>query len=63
MDSDGSLWVIAEALDAIFDIFADSLVADVVAKNIGLLETLEKAVLTLRKRVGKEHRDVVHNLC
>lgn len=47
-----SLWVIAEALDAIFDVFADSPVADVVAENIGLLAHLEKISPVLKSRVS-----------
>ena len=50
----GSLWVIAEALDAIFDVFADSSVADVAAGNIELLVHLEKVVPALKSRVKKE---------
>ncbi|XP_028410039.1 HEAT repeat-containing protein 3-like isoform X2 [Dendronephthya gigantea] len=49
-----SLWVIAEALDAIFDLFADNPTADVAAENIGLLTHLEKVVPVLKSRVRKE---------
>ena len=50
--SSESLWVIAEALDAIFDIFADSPAADIAASNIGLLPHLEKSVSVLKLRVS-----------
>ena len=44
--------MIAEALDAIFDVFADSSVADVAAGNIELLVHLEKVVPVLKSRVS-----------
>lgn len=50
--SEESLWVIAEALDAIFDIFADSSTADTVASNINLMALLEKSVHVLKARVS-----------
>jgi hypothetical protein len=49
--SSESLGVIAEALDAIFDVFADSPVADVASGNIELLAHLEKVVPVLKSRV------------
>lgn len=51
--SSESLWVIAEALDAIFDVFADSPIADVAADNIELLAHLEKVVPVLKSRVSQ----------
>lgn len=51
--NDESLWVIAEALDAIFDLFADNPTADVAAGNIGLLIHLEKIVPALKSRVSQ----------
>jgi hypothetical protein len=50
--SSESLGVIAEALDAIFDVFADSPVADVASGNIELLAHLEKVVPVLKSRVS-----------
>ena len=50
--SNESLWVIAEALDAIFDVFADSPVADVASGNIELLAHLQKTVPVLKSRVS-----------
>lgn len=51
-----SLWVIAEALDAIYDIFADSPSADIAASNIALLSHLERTVSVLKSRVRKERQ-------
>ena len=51
--SNESLWVIAEALDAIFDVFADSPIADVASGNIELLAHLQKTVPVLKSRVSK----------
>lgn len=48
---DCDLWVVAEALDAIFDVFGDGEQAVVIAKKISLLQTLEQIKATLRKRV------------
>ncbi|XP_046843216.1 HEAT repeat-containing protein 3-like [Xenia sp. Carnegie-2017] len=54
LTSNESLLVIAEALDAIFEVFADSSLADDIATNIKLLSTLEKIVPALKSRVKKE---------
>ena len=48
---DNSLWVTAEALDAIFDVFGDGDVADIVAVNIGLVAKLKTLVPQLKARV------------
>ncbi|XP_072013433.1 HEAT repeat-containing protein 3-like [Amphiura filiformis] len=62
---DNSLWVTAEALDAIFDVFGDGDIADIVAANIGLVAKLRTLVpqLKARFRQGKsalgEHLPVV----
>ncbi|XP_022082323.1 HEAT repeat-containing protein 3-like [Acanthaster planci] len=64
---DGSLWVTAEALDAIFDTFGDGATADAVAVKIGLVPKLKMLVpqLKARLRQGKnqlgEHMPVVIN--
>ena len=49
---DNSLWVTAEALDAIFDVFGDGNVADLVAINIGLVAKLKSLVPQLKARVS-----------
>ena len=48
---DIDLWVVAEALDAIFDVFGDGDQAMIIAKEINLLQTLEQLAPMLRKRV------------
>ncbi|XP_033625911.1 HEAT repeat-containing protein 3-like [Asterias rubens] len=64
---DNSLWVTAEALDAIFDSFGDGEVADAVAVKIGLVSKLKQIVPQLKSRLrqGKntlgEHLPVVIN--
>ncbi|XP_038068205.1 HEAT repeat-containing protein 3-like [Patiria miniata] len=64
---DSSLWVTAEALDAIFDAFGDGATADAVAVKIGLVPKLKMLVPQLKSRLrqGKnqlgEHMPVVIN--
>jgi len=51
-----SLWVICEALDAIFDTFADGPLVSAVADSIGLLVNLQQLVQVLRSRMKNEKR-------
>lgn len=51
-----SLWVICEALDAIFDTFADGPLVNAVADSIGLLVNLQQLVQVLRSRMKNEKR-------
>lgn len=46
-----SLWVISEALDAIFDTFADGPLVNTAADSIGLLMNLQQLVPVLKSRV------------
>lgn len=46
-----SLWVISEALDAIFDTFADGPLVNTAADSIGLLVNLQQLVPVLKSRV------------
>ena len=46
-----SLWVICEALDAIFDIFADGPLVNAAADSIGLMINLQQLVPVLKARV------------
>ena len=48
---DGELWVVAESLDALFDVFAEDHV-DVVAKEIELLQKLRSLVPVLKTKVS-----------
>lgn len=52
-NSQFSLWVICEALDAIFDTFADGPLVNAVADSIGLLVNLQQLVQVLRSRVSR----------
>ena len=47
-----SLWVICEALDAIFDTFADGPLVNTAAGSIGLLTTLQQLAPVLKTRVS-----------
>lgn len=51
-----SLWVTCEALDAIFDTFADGPLVNAVADSIGLLVNLQQLVQVLRSRMKNEKR-------
>lgn len=51
-----SLWVICEALDAIFDTFADGPLVNAVADSIGLLVNLQQLVQVLKSRMKNEKR-------
>ena len=46
-----SLWVISEALDAIFDTFADGPLVNTAADSIDLLMNLQQLVPVLKSRV------------
>ena len=46
-----SLWVICEALDAIFDTFADGPLVNAAADSIGLMINLQQLVPVLKARV------------
>ena len=48
---DHDLWVVAEALDAIFDVFGDGDEAMIAAEKINLLKILQQIASTLKKRV------------
>ena len=48
-----SLWVISEALDAIFDTFADGPLVNSAADSIGLLTNLQQLVPVLKSRVRR----------
>ena len=50
--SEGKLWVICEALDAIFDTFADGPLVNTAADSIGLLANLQQLVPVLKSRVS-----------
>ena len=47
-----SLWVICEALDAIFDTFADGPLVNTAAVTVGLFANLQQLVPVLRSRVS-----------
>lgn len=51
-----SLWVISEALDAIFDTFADGPLVNTAADSIGLLMNLQQLVPVLKSRIKSERR-------
>ena len=46
-----SLWVISEALDAIFDTFADGPLVNTAAASIGLMTNLQQLAPVLKTRV------------
>ena len=50
--SQHSLWVICEALDAIFDTFADGPLVNAAADSIGLLVNLQQLAAVLKSRVS-----------
>ena len=49
-----SLWLVGEALDAIFDTFADGPLVNVAAASIGLMENLQNLASVLKTRVCVE---------
>lgn len=51
-----SLWVICEALDAIFDTFADGPLVNTAAVTVGLFANLQQLVPVLRSRIKTERR-------
>ncbi|CAH1270839.1 HEATR3 [Branchiostoma lanceolatum] len=55
---DAVLWVVAEALDAIFDVFGDGPQVDAVAGNIGLVAKLRQISPLFKSRVHKERRSL-----
>ncbi|KXJ13577.1 HEAT repeat-containing protein 3 [Exaiptasia diaphana] len=56
--SQTSLWIISEALDAVFDTFADGPLVNSVMCSIGLLTTLQQLVPILKARVKSEKRSL-----
>lgn len=52
---DPSLWVVAEALDAIFDTFGDGQMADVVADRLELVAKLKVIAPKLKAKVGNDY--------
>ncbi|XP_063971758.1 HEAT repeat-containing protein 3-like [Lytechinus pictus] len=64
---DGSLWVAAEALDAIFDTFGDGVMADRVAIELGLTARLKALVPQLKSKLRQcrgtlgEHLPIIMN--
>lgn len=54
--SQHSLWVICEALDAIFDTFADGPLVNAAADSIGLLVNLQQLAPVLKSRIKTERR-------
>ncbi|XP_070575920.1 HEAT repeat-containing protein 3-like [Ptychodera flava] len=67
LSKEPKLWVIAEALDAIFDTFGDGQVADDVALQICLVDKLKQMLPVLKSKIRqgrihlKEHYPVVMN--
>ncbi|XP_078608902.1 HEAT repeat-containing protein 3-like [Branchiostoma floridae x Branchiostoma japonicum] len=55
---DAVLWVVAEALDAIFDVFGDGPQVDAVAATIGLVAKLRQISPVFKSRVHKERRSL-----
>ncbi|XP_062501544.1 HEAT repeat-containing protein 3-like [Corticium candelabrum] len=53
---DHDLWVVAEALDAIFDVFGDGDEAMIAAEKINLLKILQQIASTLKKRMRAEKK-------
>ncbi|XP_071958717.1 HEAT repeat-containing protein 3-like [Antedon mediterranea] len=64
---DPSVWVIAEALDAIFDTFGDGKTADIVAENINLVAKLKNMLPQLKSKLRQNKSNlgdrlpIVHN--
>ncbi|KAK3755936.1 hypothetical protein QZH41_020472 [Actinostola sp. cb2023] len=56
-----SLWIISEALDAVFDTFADGPLVNAVMCSIGLLTNLQQLVPVLKARVKSEKRSLGDN--
>ncbi|XP_019646919.1 PREDICTED: HEAT repeat-containing protein 3-like [Branchiostoma belcheri] len=55
---DAVLWVVAEALDAMFDMFGDGPQVDAVAADIGLVAKLRQICPVFKSRVHKERRSL-----
>ncbi|KAK2701479.1 hypothetical protein QYM36_019871, partial [Artemia franciscana] len=67
--TDGQLWIVAEALDAIYDIFAEDHV-DTVGNEIALLQVLKSVVEPLKQKGGciepiliQWHQEEAHTVC
>jgi len=57
--TDGQLWIVAEALDAIYDIFAEDHV-DIVGNEIALLQVLKSVVEPLKQKVSLLQQNLRH---
>ena len=57
--TDGQLWIVAEALDAIYDIFAEDHV-DTVGNEIALLQVLKSVVEPLKQKVSLLQQNLLH---
>eukprot|EP00118_Oscarella_pearsei_P012265 m.89098 g.89098 ORF g.89098 m.89098 type:complete len:641 (+) comp36599_c0_seq5:165-2087(+) len=55
---DGDLWVVVEALDAVFDVFGDGDAALIVAKELQLLSKLQATASGFKKRVHSQRRSL-----
>lgn len=53
---DHSLWLISEALDAVFDTFADGPLVNTAADSVGLMANLVQLVPVLKSRIKTERR-------
>nr|XP_058944174.1 HEAT repeat-containing protein 3-like [Pocillopora verrucosa] len=53
---DHSLWLISEALDAVFDTFADGPLVNTAADSVGLMPNLVELVPVLKSRIKTERR-------
>lgn len=51
-----SLWLISEALDAVFDTFADGPLVNTAADSVGLMANLVQLVPVLKSRIKTERR-------
>ena len=51
MSKDTDLWVVAEALDAIFDVFGEDHI-DPIVREIGLVEKLKTVAPVLKSKVN-----------
>ena len=51
MSKDTDLWVVAEALDAIFDVFGEDHI-DAIVREIGLVEKLKTVAPVLKSKVN-----------
>ena len=52
VSSDGSLWVVATAMDALFDVFGSDSCPPTMFADLGILPVLQEAASTFRARVS-----------